>query len=241
MDWLGGVWDEITQWSPEAWTAIAAWATFAVAAAAAIGAFRQVKEARRTREEVAQPYVVALMRSTISPNFIDLVVRNFGATAAYDVRIVADPPLVRADGSDVWFPPLIPTLAPDQEWRTFWDSGLERRGKDLAMSHAIRIECQDSRERLHHFDSTLDWGIYQGRHWIDEKGAHEAAVALEEISKVMGKWSNSGRGGLAVFARDGDAWDHTEADKARRWREESERRKAERAASQAEGAETPEG
>jgi hypothetical protein len=64
------------------------------------------------------------------------VVRNFGDTAAYDVRFAfVNPPTVgqyenEHDGlvnvGELALPASIPTLAPGQEWRTIWDSTLSR-------------------------------------------------------------------------------------------------------------------
>jgi hypothetical protein len=45
------------------------------------------------------------------------------------------------------------------------------------------------------------------------KGVHEVATALEDIRRTVKSFQNSGRGGMAVFVRDGDAADprHREA------------------------------
>jgi hypothetical protein len=67
---------------------------------------------------------------------IELVVRNFGKTAAYDVSFTfPHPPTVAeyenatdgyADVVELQLPRQLPTLAPSQEWRTVWDSALDR-------------------------------------------------------------------------------------------------------------------
>ncbi|MFV1364100.1 hypothetical protein AAHH97_11750, partial [Mycolicibacterium elephantis] len=65
-----------------------------VALGAAVFAWFQVREARRTREERAQPNVV--IYTELNPSvkqFIEIVVRNFGVTPAYNVKIAIDPPL----------------------------------------------------------------------------------------------------------------------------------------------------
>src|SRR5262245_14565535 len=77
--------------TPEDWTAAAAWVTAFVAIAAAVVGLGQLAEARRVRLEQSQPYVVIFMEpSRAGTYFIDLVVRNFGTTAAYDVRVKVD-------------------------------------------------------------------------------------------------------------------------------------------------------
>ena len=67
---------------------------------------------------------------------IELVVRNFGQTAAYDIRFsFPNPPTVAeyenaADGYanivELQLPRELPVLAPGQEWRMVWDSALDR-------------------------------------------------------------------------------------------------------------------
>lgn len=67
---------------------------------------------------------------------IELAVRNYGSTAAYDVGFAfKKPPTVAryehiedgfADIVELPLPQKIPELAPTQEWRTVWDSALDR-------------------------------------------------------------------------------------------------------------------
>lgn len=83
--WFSGVgcwlWHQATLLTSGAWSAIAAWATFLVAAIAAGFAYFQVRVARQTREEQAQPNVVAFAESTPQHmQFLDIVIRNFGST-----------------------------------------------------------------------------------------------------------------------------------------------------------------
>ena len=63
---------------------IQAWAGIVVAAtavAALFYAWRQIRLAVRTRDDVTQPFVVAYLESEeIDPQFVDLVIKNFGAT-----------------------------------------------------------------------------------------------------------------------------------------------------------------
>ena len=76
----------------EVWLTIAGWVTAGIALAAAIFAFNQVQEARRTRERQTQPNVVAF--ADLHPgesDWLDVIVKNFGQTAAYRVRLDFDP------------------------------------------------------------------------------------------------------------------------------------------------------
>lgn len=217
---------DIASWGPEHWSALAAWATVLVAVVAGLIALLQVRESRRLREEQARPYVVVYMESnTATPHIVDLVVRNFGTTVAYDVKIDIDPPPLRSaqggGSEDVWLFNRLPALVPGQEWRTMWDFGPSRFGSGLPDEYRAVARYRDSRgHELPPLPSALDWGAFRGRRWVTEYGVHDAAKALREIEKRMRRWSE-GFNGLSVYARDGDALD------ARR-RDELAKRDAER-------------
>lgn len=92
---------------------------------------QQAEDAQKLREEQARPYVVAYMDPNPSHwGFVDLVIRNFGRTAAYAVQTSFTPelevaPFTRLDTGErqtkLSYPKNIPMLAPGQEWRTSWD------------------------------------------------------------------------------------------------------------------------
>lgn len=213
-------------WSPEAWAALAAWITAAVAVAAGYMALGQLGETRaarleqtRLRKEQAQPYVVAFLEfSEASSFFVDLVVRNFGATAAHDISLDIDPAPRRSIDADrqgeaaaerdetVWLPERIPVLVPGQEWRTLWDSG-KRLESDLPDHHAANMSYRDSQGEFYSVETVLDWRVVKERDVVQIYGAHHAAKALQELSKTITKWKEGPGGGLAVYVRDGDAKD----------------------------------
>lgn len=192
----------------------AAVCTLVVAVTAVFFARGQLKEARTLRREQAQPYVtVSMERSAASSDLIDLVIKNLGTTAAFDVDLVSEPVMTRgADGdrSDVWPGAKIPTLVPGQEWRTFWDTTYRRLGQEaqhLANRHQVTVEFNDSRGDSYQFASVLDWDVLRGRQSITERGVHDAAEALRAINKEMEKWTEGSRDGLKVVTRDGEAKD----------------------------------
>ncbi|MCV7359540.1 hypothetical protein [Mycolicibacterium fluoranthenivorans] len=114
--------------SPEGWSALGTWATAAIALGAAAFAWSQVREARRTREEQAQPNVVLYAEPNPSTKqFLEIVVKNFGTTPAYNVKTIVNPPIKATPNNfskgklvQVIIPEF-PILAPGQEWRTGWD------------------------------------------------------------------------------------------------------------------------
>lgn len=120
----------------DAWAAWAQWATAVIALGAAIFAYQQVKVARETRDRVAQPDVVVYIEQNANDwHHMDLVIKNFGQTPAYNIRLTLPPlklvpyeNMVTGEQVDqLYVPKNIAVLAPGQEWRTVWDSGIDRR------------------------------------------------------------------------------------------------------------------
>jgi hypothetical protein len=183
----------LSSWPPEAWTALAAWVTAAIALVAGIVAWRQLSEARRLRREQAQPYVAVFMdHSGADPKFMDLVVRNFGKTAATDIVVRIDPAPQRAAASEggyekVWLPDRLPTLVPGQEWREMWDFTPDRAATDLPNHHEAVVTFKDPQGGKHCFSYILDWGTIRNRMSVKVYGIHDAAKALREIGKTLSK------------------------------------------------------
>jgi hypothetical protein len=234
----------------EAWTALAAWATFGVAVVAAwvglkqyratsAASVEQSRVAQALAEEEARPYVVAYMeQSTAGPGWIDLVVRNYGKTAARDIRMTATPELRRSaptgdetEGVKVF--EVLGLLAPGQEWRCFWDRTWRRHEVRLPDRYEVVLSYSDHDAKpLPSLTLPLDWGPFLGAGPLDTYGLHHAAKALREIEKTLGRFSeHTGSRGLRVYTRDGDAKDRREREHVERVNELNER--AEQAASSA--------
>lgn len=212
-------------WTPDTWSAAAGVATVLIAAVAAAVAYRQVREARRLRVEQADPYVAIFLESVseVSEQLVDVVVKNFGQTAAFDVRFVADPSLARSRGSNgqsepVGLPDVIRTLVPGQQWRTFFDHGPSRAKTELPNLYAVTVTFTSRHRRVlrdrwktteHRYVFTLDLAALEVRHHVTQYGVHHAAKALREIRTTIKEWSE-GTGlskGVSVYSRDGDARD----------------------------------
>lgn len=204
--------------------------TFAVALAAALYARAQVSEGKQARKQAAsleversQPNVVMYTEpSSASQVLVDLVIKNYGLTAAFDVRTDLEPALERTGRAGgvaevVAVPEVIPFLAPGQEWRTLWDNGLARKDSGLPDRHEgfIRYRGIEGAER--ESPVVLDWSIYKTRRWVELRTVHHAAKALEEIQRNQKKWNESIHGGLNVVVRSGHRAD---AETARYWAEQ---------------------
>lgn len=208
------------------WTALAAWSAVIAAGIAGLIARGQLHEAQRLREKQSQPYVVIYAEESAAGDWVvEIVVRNFGATAATDVTIVVDPPLLRAvqEGSEpVVMPAVIPTLAPGQEWRAFWDTTVARHKTGLPSRHEATVRFGDDAGQQFTSGAILDWVTTAQRDSVTVHGLHSVATALRDIRDQVKRWQETprGGGGLAVYVRDGDARDE-------RSRQEWERRQAE--------------
>ena len=235
--WLG--------WTAEEWSAfgalIAAGGTvgaLTLAVLTVLAAFQQVKaalkqveEARQLRLEQARPYVAVFMEpSAAAAQIMDLVIRNFGTTAAYEVRVTITPRPQRAGQAggveDVGLPAVLPTLVPGQEWRTMWDFGPDRKQCGLPDQHTVKVEFRDSRGERFSEDYQLDWNAFWKQLNVRVYGLHEAAKALKGIDRAVKEWHELGARGLAVYVRDGD-----EKDRRARERHEKQRREQTKAAS----------
>ncbi|HXA88710.1 MAG TPA: hypothetical protein VNW96_09080 [Mycobacterium sp.] len=137
MGWVRGGWQGVAEIGSSTWLAWAAWAALALGIVALVFTNAQIKRSRRLAAEQTRPHVAMLMEPHAADwHVIELVVRNFGQTAAYDIRFsFPAPPTVAeyenaADGYanivELQLPRELPVLAPGQEWRMVWDSALDR-------------------------------------------------------------------------------------------------------------------
>lgn len=209
-------------------SAVATALTLLIAIVAAFFAKGQLDEASKARKqtkklelEKSQPYVVLTMEESVGPEFIDLVIRNYGQTAAFDVKVELEPwPKRTHDKEDVGVPSVIPVMAPGQEWRTHWDTGRERVTSDLPKKHVGQVTYLGIDKEPMSSEVILDWSIYESRIWTVKHGMHDLAKAVRDIRDTHKKWSEPMNGGLKVVARDGDAKDEARQRLNQEWREE---------------------
>lgn len=167
--WIDDRWHSVTDMGAGSWVAWAAWAAVLLAVVVLIWAHRQVQRNRQAATEQTRPQVAMFMEPHAADwHVIELVVRNFGQTPAYDVEFVfPHPPTVAqyeaaADGyADVvplQLPRELPVLAPGQEWRSVWDSAIDRAelGDAIESHFAGTVTYFDRPER------PRDWRFWQG-------------------------------------------------------------------------------
>jgi hypothetical protein len=137
MEWIHARWHQVVSAGSGTWLAWAVWALLALGVFALIYISQHNRRNRRLAAEENRPYVALFMEPHAADwHVIELVVRNFGKTPAYDISFTfPQPPTVAeyenatdgyADVVELTLPQQLPTLAPGQEWRTVWDSALDR-------------------------------------------------------------------------------------------------------------------
>lgn len=137
MDWIRDRWHDVAGTGATTWLAWAVWALLALGVVALIVVNTEIRRHRHQLHDQSRPHVSMFMEPHAADwHVIELVVRNFGKTSAYDVSFTfPNPPTVAeyenatdgyADVVELQLPPQLPALAPGQEWRTVWDSALDR-------------------------------------------------------------------------------------------------------------------
>lgn len=204
-------------------------ATFLVALIALVFAAGQINESKIARRQVdeierkkAEPSVVAYMEKAPSPYIIELVVKNFGPTPAYDVVVTSDTPIQRTGDNDrsvaedVEIPDVIPFLAPGQEWRTIWDVAHTRSDhENLPDRHEVTVEFKGIDNVALSSRSVLDWGSLKSTRFMTTLGVHDLAKATKEMARTL-KRATDIHGGLNIWVRSGEAKDQRQREWARK-------------------------
>jgi hypothetical protein len=198
-------------------TAAATCAQAALLLVAAAVAITQVREARRLREEQAQPYVVvSLETDPSSPIILHLVIKNIGRTAARNVVVDFDPPLIssldREDASRIseWtvLKDGILTLAPGQSMSTLIDSLLNRYAGGDTTHYPGKVQAtvnymgDHGRRRVYSYVYDLDFNVYFGAHYVGRKSFDDLVNSVDRIRKTVEDWTVEG--GVRVYAKDFD-------------------------------------
>jgi hypothetical protein len=137
VGWIRDRWHDVTNAGSGTWLAVALWAAVVLGIVALVYVSRQLKRNRDLKVEQMRPHVAMFMEPHAADwHVVELVVRNFGQTAAFDIEFsFLNPPTVAryenahdgmVDIAELRLPGELPVLAPGQEWRTVWDSSLDR-------------------------------------------------------------------------------------------------------------------
>ncbi|OBI38618.1 hypothetical protein A5708_00495 [Mycobacterium colombiense] len=210
MGWIQDSWHDVTHVGSSTWIAWAAWAAIVLAIVTLIFTNSQINRNRRAAAEQTRPQVAMFMEPHSADwHVIELVVRNFGRTAAYDIGFsFVNPPTVAeyenatdgyADVIELRLPRELPMLAPGQEWRMVWDSALDRAeigsGIESRFTGALtyydrpnhsqgRRFWERERSPLHN-DVVLDWDALPPVQRIELMTTHDLAKREKEKLELL--------------------------------------------------------
>lgn len=202
------------------WAAVAAVAqvaTVLVAGWALTYARGQVKEARETRERVAQPNVVVYVDQHQVRRYMDLVIKNFGQTTAYNVRLTMPPlqvvpytsHLAGGQVTSLYVPENIAVLAPGQEWRTVWDSAVrwENYEGTLQNQYVGHVEYDDRMipdKPSFCNPISLDIKMFWNTMWIERSQNKGIESALSSIAETLQDYKDEDEGVWVYTATAGE-------------------------------------
>jgi hypothetical protein len=166
MRWIQDRWRDLAEVTAGTWLAWAVWALLLLGVVALSYTSRQIRRSHRLRAEQTRPHVGMFMEPHAADwHVIELVVRNFGQTPAYNVQFTFEhPPTVAeyenatdgyADVVELQLPSQLATLAPGQEWRTVWDSALDR----VALGESIESHFTGTVTYYDHPEKPSGWKI----------------------------------------------------------------------------------
>jgi hypothetical protein len=213
VDWINDRLDDLMNLGSGEWLAIAAWVALVLGIVALVWANRQIKKNRELKTEQVRPQVTMFMEPHSSDwHVIELVVRNFGQTAAHDIRLdfVNHPTVAAYEDSQPDGPPEVAELdlpselvylAPGQEWRTVWDSAISRAelggsirdrfDGSLTYSNRPRPDSKAKKSgRWNKRDSfetkfRLDWGTLQPVQRIELMTTHDLAKREKQKLELL--------------------------------------------------------
>ena len=204
---------------------------------------QQADDALKLRELQARPNVVMFTEPMDGDwQFLEIVVKNFGRTPAFDIRIQLDtPPEMSPDyaGAAITklaIPETIPILAPNQEWRALWDHAPDHISTDgIKNRHEGTVKYTDvNRAILYETPVVLDFNLLKDTQRIDRKTVHDVAKILKSdlasvnkelaaIAKTLDNYTSNEHKGVWVYLADPDAERQHRAAEAQQQAEQSRR------------------
>lgn len=162
---------------------------------------KQIKEAVATRKDQSRPYVAIYFEMTAGmESFPDLVVKNLGPTAAYNV-VISTTPEIRSStdregelvlGQAGFLKNGIPTLPPGGEVRAFFDTMIGRP-TDWELAYEATVSYQDRSSERHDDRYILDLSPHLGTSHVTRRTIHDVHKQLENLVKEL-KYLRTGFG-----------------------------------------------
>jgi hypothetical protein len=188
-------WASPWEWTTDDWAGL----TFLVIAIGAFVAWRQVREARKLREEQARPFVVLDFEPSGAQNMINLKITNLGKTIARNVKFQFDPPLTTAKDERAGWTPIadlalfkngIPSLPPGKVITLFFDDFGVRKGAGLPAQYGVVSSYTDPLGKPYEERTVLDLSIYFGVMHITRHEIHDVHNQLALIVQLLKRWTH---------------------------------------------------
>ena len=147
-------------------------------------------EAQRIQE--GRPYVIVYFDVSFQDQGFYLVIRNIGKSMATDLSFSFDPPLYSKALPDldvsVWLAKGIPSLAPGQEIRTFFDTFLARFSEEpIPNSFTLEIRYRGSLIGEITERQTLDLTVYRPLVYYKKADMDDLVKEVKEIPYALKK------------------------------------------------------
>ena len=211
MNWITARWHDLAGLGSGSWVAIAAWVALLLAIVLMLVINRQLNRNRQLKRDQVRPQVTMFMEPHASDwHLIQLVVRNFGQTAAHNIEFsFTEHPTVaiyedsdhdgELDVTELHLPSELTVLAPGQEWRTIWDSAISREhlggsirsrfGGKLFYYDLPRVDGDKRRfgptRREYESDVVLDWAALQPVQRLELMTTHDLAKREKQKLELL--------------------------------------------------------
>lgn len=203
MEWFRDRWADLSGLGSAGWLTIAAWGGLALGLAALLFAARTIKRNRQVKSDELRPHVTMFMEPHPSDwHVIELVVRNFGKSAAHGIRFEFAQRLTVGryedaldDGlpevAELLLPSELAQLAPGQEWRTVWDSAISREefGGQIRSRFEGTLTYADRPvgPKRQEFESrvVLDWSTLQPVQRLELMTTHDLAKREKQKLELL--------------------------------------------------------
>jgi hypothetical protein len=203
VEWFRDRWADLSGLGSAGWLTVAAWAGLALGLSALLFTARALKRNRLIKSDELRPHVVVYMEPHPSDwHVIELVVRNFGQSAAHNIRFDFAHPLTvgryedaREDGlpevAELRLPSELTQLAPGQEWRTVWDSAISREefGGQIRARFEGTVHYGDRPAGVkgREFDAAvvLDWATLQPVQRLELMTTHDLAKREKQKLELL--------------------------------------------------------
>jgi hypothetical protein len=168
-------------------------------------ALQQVRQARLSRLAQYRAFVIIYARTLETENsLIEIVIENIGVIPAQNVIFTFSPDLETTMTQNQDPESIMPWsalesgvayLAPGQKITHLFDSLIQRYGSTLPNVYEVNIDYESAegkKSRGHSESYNLDLSAWYGTNFVTIYGIHNVAKSLQEITRQLKDWTESG-------------------------------------------------